>query len=62
MTSTSSDGWRRYYHVMIGTKHFDIVKAVDELDAIRQVEKRFGKSTEWHSTFSYRAFLCADTP
>ena len=62
MTSTLSDGWGRYYHVMIGTKHFDIVKAVDEHDAIRQVEKRFGKSTEWNSTLPYRAFLCADTP
>ena len=49
MTSILSDGWCRYYHVMIGKKHFDIVKAIDEEDAIRQVE-RFGKSTEWHSS------------
>ena len=62
MTSTSSDGWHRYYHVMIGTKHFDIVKAIDEQDAVRQVEKRFGKSSEWNSILPYRAFLCADTP
>lgn len=62
MTSTSSDGWARYYHVMIGTKHFDIVKAVDEEDAIRQVEKRFGKAERWHGYLPYRAIKCKDTP
>ena len=62
MTSTSSDGWNRYYHVVIGTKHFDIVKAIDEQDAIRQVEKRFGPAHKWNGKEKYRAFLCADTP
>ena len=62
MTSTSSDGWHRYYHVVIGTKHFDIVKAIDEQDAIRQVEKRFGPAHKWNGKEKYRAFLCADTP
>ena len=61
MTSTSSDGWHRYYHVVIGTKHFDIVKAIDEQDAIRQVEKRFGKASSWSKKNEYRAYLCNDT-
>lgn len=62
MTSISSDGWARYYHVMIGPKHFDIVKALDEHDAIRQVERKFGPAKLWSADKKYRAFLCKDTP
>ena len=62
MTSISSDRWHRYYHVMIGIKHFDIVKAINEQDAIRQVEKRFGKASSWSKKNKYCAYLCNDTP
>lgn len=62
MTNTLSDRWARYYHVVLGKKHFDIVKALDEEDAIRQVEKRFGEAKRWHGTLNYRAYLCKDTP
>jgi hypothetical protein len=47
---------------MIGIKHFDIVKAINEQDAIRQVEKRFGKASSWSKKNKYYAYLCKDTP
>jgi hypothetical protein len=62
MTSTSSDGWARYYHVILGRRHFDIVKAVDEQDAIRQVERKFGPARKWDGKREYIAILCRDTP
>lgn len=65
MTSILSDKFDnvgRYYHVCLGRRHFDIVKAVDEEDAIKQVEQRFGPAHKWDGKRNYRAFLCKDTP
>ena len=62
MTSTSFDKVGRYYHVCLGRRHFDIVKAINEEDAIKQVERKFGPAHKWDGKRKYRAFLCADTP
>jgi hypothetical protein len=48
--------------VILGRRHFDIVKAVDEQDAIRQVERKFGPARKWDGKREYIAILCRDTP
>lgn len=52
--------YKRYYHVMLGKKHFDIVLAYSKEDAISQVEKRFGKAKSYYGGNEYSAYICKD--
>ncbi len=44
-----------YYHVILGTKHIDLVKADSEKDAIKKVEKLFGPANTLSATHNYIA-------
>ena len=44
-----------YYHVMIGTKHIDLVKAKSEQEAVNQVMCKFGSSSNFVHNGVYTA-------
>lgn len=44
-----------YYHVVLGTKHIDLVKAASCEHAIQIVETKFGPSKQYSSKYQYRA-------
>lgn len=50
----------KYYHVLVGNKHIDIVKAISEEDAINQVYMRFGSASKYTGLGpqQYRAVEC----
>ena len=37
----------RYYNVYVGNKHIDLVKAINEQDAINQCYMRFGSASKY---------------
>ncbi len=44
-----------YFHVVCGKKHIDLVRADSEAHAIAIITARFGKSTTYSHTESYKA-------
>jgi hypothetical protein len=44
-----------YYHVLIGTKHIDLVKASSGEEAIKLIEIKFGSSKVYSSIHQYQA-------
>lgn len=45
----------KYYHVVCGKKHMDLIRAKDAEHAILIVEKIFGKASRYSSTHEYKA-------
>lgn len=43
-----------YYHVMIGNKHIDLIKAQSKDDALRLTIQKFGSATSYIKNGSYR--------
>lgn len=43
-----------YYHVMIGSKHIDLVKAKNEDDAFLLTIQKFGSATRYVKNGRYR--------
>ena len=43
-----------YYHVMIGDKHIDLIKAQNENDALTLTIQKFGLATSYIKNGSYR--------
>jgi len=37
----------KYYNVYVGTKHIDLVKAINEQDACKQCYMRFGSASKY---------------
>lgn len=44
-----------YFHVLIGTKHIDLIKASSPEEAIKLIEMKFGSSHVFSSKHEYRA-------
>ena len=44
-----------YYHVVLGKKHMDLVKAANEEQAIKLIEKIYGPACKYHTTNQYKA-------
>lgn len=47
-----------YYHVYTEHLHIDIVKALNEGHAIKQIEKLYGPASKYYSTDKYKAVKC----
>lgn len=44
-----------YYHVILGNKHIDLIRASSEEDAIKKIEKTFGPSDRYSKKYKYQA-------
>ena len=44
-----------YYHILIGSKHIDLIKASSSEEAIKLIEIKFGPSNIYSSIYEYRA-------
>jgi hypothetical protein len=44
-----------YYHVFLGAKHIDLVKAFNGEHAIQIIESKFGLAKKFSQTHQYRA-------
>ncbi len=44
-----------YFHVLLGTKHIDLVKADSEAEAVKKVEQLFGPANTLSVTHNYTA-------
>lgn len=44
-----------YYHVLIGTRHIDLIKASSPEEAIKLIEMKFGSARIYSSIYEYRA-------
>ena len=44
-----------YYHVILGTKHIDLIQANSEKEAIMKIEKMFGPAKRYSRNHKYQA-------
>lgn len=44
-----------YFHVLLGSKHIDLIKAESEEDAVKKIEKLFGSAKLFSATHTYVA-------
>jgi hypothetical protein len=44
-----------YYHVVLGKKHIDLIKADSKTDAIKKIELIFGTADKYSATHKYQA-------
>ncbi len=44
-----------YYHVLLGKKHIDLIKAKSEEDAVKKIELMFGPADTLSTKHNYRA-------
>jgi hypothetical protein len=44
-----------YYHVLLGSKHIDLVRADSEKDAIKKIEDLFGPANTYSMMHNYIA-------
>ena len=44
-----------YFHILIGTKHIDLIKASSPEEAIKLIEIKFGSSRVYSDKHEYRA-------
>jgi hypothetical protein len=44
-----------YYHILLGTKHIDLIKASSSEEAIKLIELKFGSARIYSNEYEYRA-------